>query len=626
MEPLYRDDHYSNLTHLQDQVHRLARHVVQHGAYRLDKQLTPAPPPETVNKSIVNLAHYLALREIDLRPLQEELAEAGLSSLGRAEAHVFANLNNIISILGQILGDPLQIDPGLPWPGFREGFEILDQNSVQALGSPPASRTTRIMVTLSSDTAQNYRAVYELIREGMDIARINCAHDDPFTWRLMIKHVRRANRELHSSCRILMDLAGHKIRTGQIRPSADATVFRHKIKSTADKTAQFAIWPASQANAPTAHKTDIGHTFFVPDEVFTQLAEDDRLCFIDAKGKQRQVTVAAIRDPGSLFGHANKNIRLLTNTIIQWQRPNDGTCKTLRSFPYPQVNHLSGSIRLHVGDVMHLHKRSDDGHPAEYGENDELLAPASIGCTAPEVIDILEPGAPVWFDDGKIGAQIIQKFDDHLVLRITRAGPAGARLKPDKGLNFPGTRLNLPALTDKDSVDLDFICQYSDMVGFSFIETADDMRELITELADRNATDMPIVAKIETLDAVKNLPDILFTSMLSTHPFAVMIARGDLAVELGSVRMAEIQEEILWLCEAAHVPVIWATQVMESIAKTGVRSRPEFTDAAMGVRAECVMLNKGPYILDALRSLSAVLKVMQNHQRKKISRLRALHW
>ena len=105
-----------------------------------------------------------------------------------------------------------------------------------------------------------------------------------------------------------------------------------------------------------------------------------------------------------------------------------------------------------------------------------------------------------------------------------------------------------------------------------------------------------------------------------------MIARGDLAVELGSVRMAEIQEEMLWLCEAAHVPVIWATQVLESIAKHGVRSRPEFTDAAMGIRAECVMLNKGPYILDAVRSLDAVLKRMQAHQRKKISRLRALHW
>jgi pyruvate kinase len=97
-------------------------------------------------------------------------------------------------------------------------------------------------------------------------------------------------------------------------------------------------------------------------------------------------------------------------------------------------------------------------------------------------------------------------------------------------------------------------------------------------------------------------------------------------VELGSVRLAEIQEELLWLCEAAHVPVIWATQVLETVAKKGTRSRGEFTDAAMGVRAECVMLNKGPYIGDAVEALKQVLMKMEHHQYKKFSRMRALHF
>jgi pyruvate kinase len=105
-----------------------------------------------------------------------------------------------------------------------------------------------------------------------------------------------------------------------------------------------------------------------------------------------------------------------------------------------------------------------------------------------------------------------------------------------------------------------------------------------------------------------------------------MIARGDLAVELGSVRMAEIQEEILWICEAARVPVIWATQVLETLAKDGLINRPEITDAAMSVRAECVMLNKGPYIADAVRIIQDILTHMDAHQYKKISRLRRLHW
>ena len=82
-----------------------------------------------------------------------------------------------------------------------------------------------------------------------------------------------------------------------------------------------------------------------------------------------------------------------------------------------------------------------------------------------------------------------------------------------------------------------------------------------------------------------------------------MIARGDLAVEVGFERLSEVVRQILALCEAAHVPAIWATQVLETLAKTGAPSRAEVTDAAAAQRAECVMLNKGPYILDAIRAL-----------------------
>ena len=124
---------------------------------------------------------------------------------------------------------------------------------------------------------------------------------------------------------------------------------------------------------------------------------------------------------------------------------------------------------------------------------------------------------------------------------------------------------------------------------------------------------------------MNNLPDILLTT-IGRHPFAVMIARGDLSVEVGSVMLAEYQEEILWLCEAAQVPVIWATQVLDTLAKKGRRSRPEFTDAAMGERAECIMLNKGPFILDALRALEQVLLHMETHQVKRFPLLPPLMW
>jgi len=91
-----------------------------------------------------------------------------------------------------------------------------------------------------------------------------------------------------------------------------------------------------------------------------------------------------------------------------------------------------------------------------------------------------------------------------------------------------------------------------------------------------------------------------------------------------SISLAEIQEEILWLSEAAHMPVVWATQVLETLAKTGIPSRAEVTDAAMGVRAECVMLNKGEHIVEAVQFLDRVLHRMQAHHLKKRSMLRGL--
>jgi pyruvate kinase len=103
-----------------------------------------------------------------------------------------------------------------------------------------------------------------------------------------------------------------------------------------------------------------------------------------------------------------------------------------------------------------------------------------------------------------------------------------------------------------------------------------------------------------------------------------MVARGDLAVEVGVERLAEVQEEILWLSEAAHLPVIWATQVLETMARTGLPSRAEVTDAAMSGRAECVMLNKGPFVTDAVDALDDILRRMHGHQQKKRSMLRKL--
>ena len=164
---------------------------------------------------------------------------------------------------------------------------------------------------------------------------------------------------------------------------------------------------------------------------------------------------------------------------------------------------------------------------------------------------------------------------------------------------------------------------HADMVGLSFAQSAADVEMLLDRLHQLSNKDLGIILKIETRRGFEQLPLMLLAGM-KTSSVGVMIARGDLAVECGFERMAEVQEEMLWICEAAHCPVIWATQVLESLAQGGIPSRAEITDAAMGHRAEAVMLNKGPHILRAVQSLDDILQRMEAHQVKKQSMMRKL--
>jgi pyruvate kinase len=273
--------------------------------------------------------------------------------------------------------------------------------------------------------------------------------------------------------------------------------------------------------------------------------------------------------------------------------------------------------RLHQGDLLLLTREEPTAPNPDYFQ----------ASSCPEILEQVKLGATVWIDDGKIGGKVEEIAPKGLFLRIIHARPQGEKLRPDKGINFPHTALNLIPLTSKDRQDLDFVASHADIIGYSFVQKARDIELLQLELKTRlgeNWRNPAIVAKIETPEAVKNLPELIIHAA-GKQPFGVMIARGDLAVEIGYERLAEIQEEILWLCEAAHVPVIWATQVLENLVKKGIPSRAEITDAAMSERAECVMLNKGEFVAEAVTILDDVLRRMQEHQSKKTPQLRALH-
>ncbi|MBK6573594.1 MAG: hypothetical protein IPG21_14160 [Saprospiraceae bacterium] len=188
------------------------------------------------------------------------------------------------------------------------------------------------------------------------------------------------------------------------------------------------------------------------------------------------------------------------------------------------------------------------------------------------------------------------------------------QIKAEKGINFPNSKLNMPSLTDYDIKCLPFIRRHAELVGYSFINSPADLIHLQKLLSTDHK--LAIILKIETAEAVHNLPALLLTG-LKHQKLGVMIARGDLAVEIGFERMSEIQEEILWLCEAAHVPVIWATQVLDNLNKLGMATRSEITDAAQAVQAECVMINKGSHIIQTIETLCNILHRSGGHHSKK---------
>ncbi|HFA49497.1 MAG TPA: hypothetical protein ENJ95_10835, partial [Bacteroidetes bacterium] len=550
------------------------------------------------------LLHYRALRSRDLRSLQKKLGYMGLSRLAQSQSHVMASLQTNRSILQAILDKaPLQMpDNEL---SFKKGEKALKSNAKKLLGYRTKSRRTRIMVTMPTAAADDYEMVSEMLKAGMNCARINCAHDNPDTWEKINANVRRAAMELGKKCKVAMDLAGPKIRTGPIAEGPRVMKIKPpknisgKIKKPLD------IWLG------TALKPGFLHVP-ISQKSINILEGDETLFFRDASGKKRSFNLLE-KQEGGFVAQCKKTTFIYEGMPLFTNKEMDGTPVEIGGIAPVQM-----PILLKPGDLLRLDKEPLLGEAAVYGTEGEVLAKAHISCTEPIIFDQVKPGERILFDDGKIEG-IIKKTDgESILVEVTHIPKGTAKLRAEKGINFPDSQLTISGLTEKDKKDLPFIAAHADVVNFSFVNRPEDVRELLEELEKIGAKDkLGIILKIETQDGYNHLTEILLEAM-QTSPVGVMIARGDLAVETGWDNIGRIQEEILSLCEAAHVTDIWATQVLENLAKKGIPSRSEITDATMAQRADCVMLNKGPYILEAIRLLDNILSDMEFYWEKNM--------
>jgi len=321
----------------------------------------------------LNMAHYLALRERDMRPLQEALTPWGLSSLGRSEARVLANLDAVLISLAGLTGrTDLRLPRRPKSTAFTLGERLLARNTRLLFGHPPKGRDTHIMVTLPECASEDGALVESLVEPGMSCARINCAHGTHAEWVAMVRHVRAAETKLGRTCRVLMDLGGPRARAGAV------------------------------------------------------FARDGR--------------------------------------------------------------------QLLSGDSLLLRGATPDPRLSEH--------PFQVQCLPVEIFPQLVAGTVLSIDEERIRARVESVGKEGVLARVVKTPQGGAKLRPDKGLNFPGTALGIPALTDKDREDLDVVTSNADLIGYSFVQNELDIETLWQEVEPRIARarrPLPgLILKIET--------------------------------------------------------------------------------------------------------------------------------
>lgn len=558
-----------------------------------------------------NLVHYLSLRAVDVRALQAQLAGLGLASLGRAESPVLASLDKVLGLLHRLTGQAWQ-EHSLEAPLQRlSSRALLAHNTRVLLGEVPKGRGVRIMVTLPSEAADDASMVRDLVAAGMDIARIHCAHDGPTQWLEMAKHVRKAAKAARRDIKILMDLAGPKIRTGDIAPGPAVLKLRpgKDVYGFVYRPARLGLQAMGQHGPMQGVDACIG----VWEDWLKRLKVGASIEFTDARGAKRHLLVTQCGPEGAV-AECLRTCYFTPETVLHLVHPNH---KKKHASLVCHIEHQQGALHLKPGDWLHLTRDGLDylvSHDDVDG--DPLTAGLRVPCTLPQVLEKVKVGERIWFDDGRIGGVIRRIAGQGVEVEITHARDRGEQLVADRGIHLPDSQLDLPALTEKDLVDLDTVAQVADMVGLSFVQTPQDVALLRTQLHRLQRDDMGLVLKIETLQGLEKLPELMLAA-LAAGAVGIMIARGELAVACGVERMAELQEHILCCADAAHMPVIWATQGPESLAKTGLPSRADIPDAALSVRAECVMLNQGPGITETVHTLDGVLKRMAAYQAKK---------
>ncbi len=573
-----------------------------------------AAPDHPRYASLINLKHYMILRSENRTKIQEKLFLMSLSSLGRSFAHVAASVDTIYDQLSSSLG--LKMISAKETEAFHhitipESIELASKNATALFGGKASAKlskqSTAIMVTLPSHAAHDDGAlIRSLAGAGVNLFRINTAHDGPEIWQGMADVIGDINRSLpeQEQIRIFVDLAGPKIRTGAIcRLELDTVIGSNKGHK------EVLIWPEGHKTLPRRNdpvtREKLPAQISIDNTLFGRLVPHSTIRITDTNGKKAHLHILE-KQGGYFRAMIDKKVYLGDDTVLRYGDISGIVLDRERQ---------TDPIRLFAGDTLVITEEDIEGCSAQHDGTGTTLHPARISCTLKGVASLVKVGDRISIDDGKIGLEVTALSTGEITCRVVGAKANGTLLKGEKGINFPDTHIDTDAITPHDLKNLESVIGFADSLGISFCQSPADVANLQQILESRGRGDIGIIAKIETAQALKNIPQIIEQLLLSRKS-GVMIARGDLAIEVGFSALASIQEKLLDICDAAHMPVIWATQVLESQMKSNLPSRAEVTDAAMSGRAECVMLNKGVFAVDTIDVLRTILHDMHRMFKK----------
>ncbi|KAL0400618.1 UNVERIFIED_CONTAM: Plastidial pyruvate kinase, chloroplastic [Sesamum latifolium] len=530
--------------------------------------------------STTNLLHYLALKCLDIEQIKEELSSIGLLTLETVNPHVLSSLSACIQMLIGSRSDSLlsqtSSSEGLP-VHKNLGNEILDlgitsmmkkvsSNRDLLLGTLQGQKMAHIMVTVGQEVVENDTHITDLVNSGATTFRINCAHGNPELWSKIIRTVKRCSQLLEKPCRILMDLAGPKLRTGRLKDGPCVVKISPKRNAFGTVVRPSKVWLVPQGAGPPSPHLSPDITLYVDGQEFLNKLEE--------KGRKSSVGFVVDVPPAEQF------------------------------------------VRLRVGDLLIISRDSSDEQDTS---PNSANGTHKTTCPSGYLFDSVKPGEPISFDDGKIWGVIKGTSISEIVVTITHAGLKGTKLGSEKSINIPESDIRYEGLTSKDLRDLDFVAAHADMVGISFVRDVRDIVVLRQELAKRKCSKLGIVLKIETKGGFEKLPLLVLEAMKSPNPLGVMIARGDLAVECGG-RSLQIYRKRLFLSAVLHMyQSFWQHRFWSHLSRLGCLAEQKLQMQPMegvvhvvnccffGYRVSCVMLNKGKHVVKAVSTLDTIL-------------------